>query len=132
MTKSSYTTEERFWAAAAHVSLFIVLRLPFGIGLLAPITILYYKRRTSTWVGFQALQALTYQAIVWIVLVLILSFAGTAEEGQQNTPATIAFVFGVLSIFYALVGAFFCAVGRNFRYPLVGRIISRRLRLHED
>ena len=127
MRKSSYSGEERFWAAASHISLFIVLSLPFGIGLLAPITIVYYKRKVSRWVTFHGLQALTAHSTVWLLRMILIQMVGSNTEDPNRIVLQLFVGITLIGIVYAVFGTLATAMSRNFRYPFIGYFIERKL-----
>jgi uncharacterized Tic20 family protein len=133
----SPTSEERVWAVLSHLS-----AVAFGIGLFLPILGWSEQRRKSKYASFQCLQALGYQSLgytVWLlayllivlaamVLMIITSFRAEASgqvidplEGPAVALLSIS-AFGFLA-FYALlpiVAAVACALGRDYRYPVLG------------
>jgi uncharacterized Tic20 family protein len=141
---TSPTTEERIWAVLSHLS-----ALAFGIGLLIPVIGWSEQRRKSKYASFQCLQALGYQslgytiwllfyllAIVIIVIVLIASSFQAATDGRpSSTPAasSIAWIYVVVfgSIFLytipPIIAAVSCAMGKDFRYPIMGDRLGKYL-----
>ena len=133
----SPTSEERVWAVLSHLS-----AVAFGMGLFLPILGWSEQRRKSKYASFQCLQALGYQSLgytVWLlayllivlaamVLMIITSFRAEASgqvidplEGPAVALLSIS-AFGFLA-FYALlpiVAAVACALGRDYRYPVLG------------
>ena len=70
--KSEIATEERIWAALAHLSV-----LAFGMGIVLPVVMWAEQRRKSNFAAFHSLQALGYQALgftVWILASLLVGF----------------------------------------------------------
>ena len=66
------TSDERIWAALAHGSVIL-----FGFGAVVPVGVWIAQREKSTWVSFQALQALFYnllQQVFMITLVMVVLF----------------------------------------------------------
>lgn len=141
---TSPSTEDRIWSVLAHLS-----ALGTGMGLPLPIVGWAEGRRKSNYASFQCLQALGYQSLgytVWvlssllIMLVLVFAMTGAMALGEQagrvtNQIAAIGmFVIFVLTM--VLLGAYFllpvlaavaCALGRDFRYPLMGNRLARYL-----
>jgi uncharacterized Tic20 family protein len=136
------TTEDRIWAVLAHLS-----ALSFGIGVLLPIVGWSDQRRKSNYASFQCLQALGYQSLgftIWVLSYLVIIILGSIvwliafRSAQGNgadtlfSPAMIIFliiVFGGLAIYFLLpvLAAVACALGKDFRYPLLGDRLARSL-----
>jgi uncharacterized Tic20 family protein len=138
------TTEDRVWSVLAHLS-----ALSFGMGILLPIVGWSDQRRKSNYASFQCLQALGYQSLgftiwvlsslVFIILasIVLLAALGTVDESNQNTnvvlsPGMIVFfmiVFGLFALYFVLpiIAAVVCALGRDFRYPIMGDRLARYL-----
>ena len=134
------TTEDRIWSVLAHLS-----ALSFGMGILLPVVGWSDQRRKSNYASFQCLQALGYQSAgftVWALsylVIIILSaivLLATLEPGQTpNTPLSPGLIVFIL-IFFAgfavyfilpIIAAIACALGRDFRYPVMGDRLARYL-----
>lgn len=133
------TTEERLLSALAHLSALLM-----GPGLALPILFWSEYRRKSKYLSFQSLQALVYQTVgytLWFLvylLVFVLFFVGLivlAGLFPQVDEAAVALgivlyvlaaVFVPLGVYLLLpvVGALGCALGRDFRYPFMGRLAA--------
>ncbi len=138
------TSDEKIMAALAHGSTFFAL-----LGPIVPVAIWASQRKKSKYVCFHALQAMGYQAFMfwlWIaamilivVLTMCLAFplSMSIVETSRNAaaiPLLIQFVmvisiFGLMGLFFlaGLVGAIACLLGRDFRYPLIGKWLERHL-----
>src|SRR5215212_4190227 len=136
------TTEDRIWAVLAHLS-----ALSFGIGVLLPIVGWSDQRRKSNYASFQCLQALGYQSLgftIWVLsylviiilssIVLLVVFRPAEGNGVDTlfSRAMIIFfiiVFGGFAIYFLLpiFAAVACALGKDFRYPLLGDRLARYL-----
>lgn len=138
------TTEDRIWAVISHLSV-----LAFGMGIVLPIIGWSDQRRKSNYASFQSLQALGYQSLgftVWILLyllilifasILLLAILGSKRANIENidanlTPGMIViliviFGFFVLYILLPMIAAVACALGRDFRYPIMGNQLARYL-----
>lgn len=134
------STEERIWAVLAHLS-----ALAMGIGLPLPILGWSQNRQKSNYASFQCLQALGYQTLgytIWILttlVVMIMSIVGFLAriqsidtfEADLNTWAIghSAFTFGLIALYFALpvIAAIACALGVDFRYPIMGNRLARYL-----
>jgi len=138
------TTEDRIWAVISHLS-----SLAFGMGILLPIIGWSDQRRKSNYASFQCLQALGYQSLgftIWILStlvviiltsVILLAVPGFTGEGSNNVdviraPWMIVFfivVSGIFALYFLLpvIAAIACALGRDFRYPIMGDRLARYL-----
>jgi len=135
--------EDRVWAVVAHLS-----ALAMGMGILLPIVGWSESRRKSNYASFQSLQALGYQSLgytIWILTTLIVvvivsvsSVAGIANmtnaENLQAEIMTLVFahttlMFGLIGIYFALpiIAAVACALGKDFRYPIMGNRLAKYL-----
>lgn len=138
------TTEDRVWTVLAHLS-----ALSFGMGILLPVVGWSDQRRKSNYASFQCLQALGYQSVgftVWILAVLLLivlvsivllitlDSPGTQNQAPSaplNTTIVILFVlifvFSILYFVLPIIAAIVCALGKDFRYPILGNRLARYL-----
>ena len=138
------STEDRIWAAFSHLS-----SLALGMGILLPIISWSDRRHKSNYATFQSLQALGYQSLgytVWLLsyliaiivalmVLVVLSFqAGQAGQTfspffRSGTILIFIFMFGLFALYFLLpiVAAIACAVGKDFRYPLLGNRLARYL-----
>jgi len=134
------STEERIWAVLAHLS-----ALGMGIGLPLPILGWSQNRRKSNYASFQCLQALGYQTLgysVWILttlVIVIVSVVATIadivnapnleEEAMKVVTAHTGLSFVLIGIYFVLpvIAAITCALGMDFRYPLMGNRLARYL-----
>jgi len=142
--KNLPTTEERIWSVLAHLSAIAV-----GMGILLPVIGWSEQRRKSNYASFQCLQALGYQSLgytVWlltylvliIVLVAILTISlGFMAEGNNVSGSIVGIgtgifffvIFGMLSLYFLfpMIAAVACALGKDFRYPIMGNRLARYL-----
>ena len=131
------TTEDRIWAVLAHLS-----ALSFGMGILLPVVGWSDQRRKSNYASFQCLQALGYQSVgftIWVLSYLViiilgsiflLATLGPTPGSIQNASAVLGpgiilfliIVFGGFALYLLLpfIAAVACALGRDFRYPIMG------------
>lgn len=139
------TTEDRIWAVISHLS-----SLALGMGIVLPIIGWVDQRSKSNYASFQCLQALGYQSLgftVWvlaylvlilgssIVLVAVLNMApGDSQAANRLLMPGIIFLFIVVFGFFALYfvlpigAAVACALGRDYRYPILGERLARYLK----
>ena len=142
--KNLPTTEERIWSVLAHLSAIAV-----GMGILLPVIGWSEQRRKSNYASFQCLQALGYQSLgytVWlltylvliIVLVAILTISlGFMAEGNNVSGSIVGIgtgifffvIFGMLGLYFLfpMIAAVACALGKDFRYPIMGNRLARYL-----
>jgi len=119
------------------------------MGILLPIISWSDQRRKSNYSSFQSLQALGYQSLgftIWIlsylvvfivVLILLVTMSFQAEKaGKSFDPffgpgAILLFgvVFGFFAIYFLLpiIASVACALGKDFRYPVLGDRLARYL-----
>lgn len=134
------TTEDRIWSVLAHLS-----ALSFGMGILLPVVGWSDQRRKSNYASLQCLQALGYQSVgftVWALsylVIIILSaivLLATLEPGQTpNSPLSPGVIVFILifsagfAVYFILpiIAAIACALGRDFRYPVMGDRLARYL-----
>ena len=133
------TNEDRIWAVIAHLS-----AIAFGMGILLPIIGWSEQRRKSNYASFQCLQALGYQSLgytVWglfsaaaaIIFVIIMLPTLNAARGPTAVGIWmgiyVVFIFGLFSSYFLLpiIAGISCALGRDFRYPILGDRLARYL-----
>ena len=138
------TTEDRIWAVIAHLS-----ALAFGMGIALPIVGWSDQRHKSNYPTFQSLQALGYQSLgftVWIlsylvliivVSIIMLTIFGSNAGNNENMDSALApwiivlliLVFGLFAVYFVLpiIAAIACALGRDFRYPILGDRLAHYL-----
>lgn len=142
-TPTATTAEDRIWAVLSHLSV-----LSFGMGILLPIVGWSDQRRKSNYTSFQCLQALGYQSVgftVWALSylviflggILLLAARGVFRSGSTNpdsiqAPGMIVFfilIFGFFALYFVLplIAAIACALGKDFRYPILGDRLARYL-----
>ena len=132
--------DERVLAALAHGS--ILLGLLTG-GIAAALLIWLAQKEKSAYAAFQALQALGYQVVtfivslvswvcwglVWMAMLLLPLFANP-EAYEEVPPAglwigllliAVPIATHVLIVLYALWGAVRCLGGHDFTYAVIGR-----------
>ena len=136
---NSPSTEERIWAVLSHLS-----AIAFGMGLLLPVIGWSEQRRKSNYASFHCLQALGYQSLgytIWFlftgiiaiifVIIMLPVISAAREPGAVATWMSIylVFIFGLFGSYFLLpvVAAVSCALGRDFRYPVMGDRLARYL-----
>jgi uncharacterized Tic20 family protein len=137
-TPTKPTGEERILAVLAHLA-----ALVHGLGLPLPALLWAEQRKNSRYVAFQTLQAYAFQSLgytLWALTVLALAVLLLLGVTIMNAIAPIGmeaanglvFVFsiGVMGLFMiynllTIVAAIACALGRDFRFPLLGGRLAK-------
>lgn len=134
------STQDRIWAALAHLS-----ALAMGFGL--PLALIGWSenRRKSNYAAFQSLQALGYQTLgytLWLILTLVVMVVSSvgflasvqtldtlAADLNAWTAAYSLFLFGLFALYLVppMLAAVACALGMDFRYPILGIRLARYL-----
>lgn len=140
--RASSTSDDRIWAALAHASAMFAFLGPVGA-----VILWFTQRQKSSYVAFQALQAMIYQSLFFwlyfmlmplgaVVLMLAWISGVVLLAPNANDPFLIAFVpqiaiwvilLGSFVAFWlmAIVAAVLSLMGRDFRYPLIGNRLAR-------
>jgi uncharacterized Tic20 family protein len=132
--------EEKLMALLSHLSIFIP-----NIGIIAPIIIWVTNKEKSDFVRFNALQAIFFQLIFFILMMLFM-FAGIIlmlvaipwfDLSSNAEPGTLFFLsmvfmfmfFPLWIIFgiYAAIASVKSYKGKMFKYAIIGRIIERKV-----
>lgn len=140
------TSEEKIMAVIAHLS-----ALAFGMGMGIPAVFWAEQRKKSRYVAFQALQAYGYQSLgytLWmlaylaiVVVMLIFLLVAAAFSGSTPNPDApdallmvwmftfLAAAFGLIGLYLLVpvIGAIACALGKDFKYPLLGSRLAKYL-----
>ncbi len=128
------TTEEKRWAIISHLSAFMS-----GTGLIVPSFVWAENRQKSKRIAFQALQALGYQSLgytLWamvMMLVITMLTLATLRELQNKDGLTlfvtthiiVTLALYAIYLLIPIIGAVKCALGQDFRYPLLGNRLAR-------
>jgi hypothetical protein len=142
------TQDNRTWAGLAHGS---ILLAPFTSGLggiVAALVIWALQKEKSAWVAGQALQALVYQALAFLVtmvawccwgalwtLLILIPIAGDPAAYETMLPAgfwvglslmIIPLALWGLTILYGLWAAVQTFSGHDFKYVIIGRWLDRQ------
>ena len=132
--------EEKLMALLSHLSIFIP-----NIGILALIIIWVTNKEKSNFVRFNALQAIFFQLIFFILMMLFI-FVGIILmlvaipwfDLSSNAEPGILFFLSMVFMFmyfplwiifgiYAVVASAKSFKGRIFKYAIIGRIIERKV-----
>ena len=142
MDSQEKSVENRLLAALAHGSV-----VAQGLGVIVGVVIYIFRRDSSTYTAFQALQAAIYQLVnlvivagvwmVWLVfyLLTLIPVIQQAQAFPDAAPPPIFWIglwsmfiplgYMLLVILYGLWGALRCWQGRDFRYLLLGSWLER-------
>ena len=146
--RATFSQDERVLAGLAHGSILLGL-FSNGIGgIIAALVIWLTQREKSAYVAAQALQALVYQAVTFVVIMLawccwsalwmLMLFAPlSANPAAYEAALPAGFWVGLLlmvvplglwglTIVYGLWGAARCLGGHDFRYVLIGNWVERQ------
>jgi uncharacterized Tic20 family protein len=140
--QSAVSQDERVLAGLAHGSILLSVFTSGVGGIVAALLIWLIQKEKSAYVAAQALQALVYQIMAFLVTMLVWCCWGVLwmllflppllsnpNAYQTNPPAGLwvglvlmVIPFGVwgLTILYGLWGAVRCLGGHDFEYVLVG------------
>jgi uncharacterized protein len=151
------TQYERSWAALAHLTALLTLAVAAStgglahiLGLLVPLAMYVYFSNRSPYVAYHALQATVFQAVAGILYVLAAVLAGAVIAvawtvsgvltvvlvGLLLMPLALALTLlagmelvalPALALFYSVRGAYLVYHGREFDYPVVGRLVARSM-----
>ena len=136
--------EERYLSSLAHLSI-----LFSQLGIITPVVIWVTQRDKSTYTGFQALQALVFQAALMIFnfvataclsAFLVTPFLMAPVGPGKNAASTLLVTFfaalmlavwlivlvNLACIVYGLIGALLTYQGKNFRYMIIARLVEKR------
>lgn len=142
------TSEEKIFAALAHASVLLAFLGPFGATIIWVI-----QREKSKYVRYHALQAMGYQALVfWVwfisIFIVVFGFVGigvviTIATSESSIlpyesmffiqPVIMLIILGMWGSMFLIgfIGAVFCMLGKDFRYPIIGKWLQRKL-FHEQ
>jgi uncharacterized Tic20 family protein len=146
---TSPASDEKIIAALAHGSVLFAF-----LGPIVPVIVWASQRKKSKYVCFHALQAMGYQALMfwlWIVVMILiialsifLAFPLSVFITENSHDAMFApfviqmfifiSIFGLMGLFFltGIIGAVYCLLGRDFRYPFLGKRLERYLSYTPD
>jgi uncharacterized protein len=116
------TSEERNWALAAHVGVFVAVWI--AMGFLAPLIVLLVKGRESGFVRRHSVESLNFQisVLIYAVAAGVLALVTLGIGLIVIVPVAVLAAIGyVVVIVLATVKA---ANGEDYRYPLTIRLVS--------
>jgi uncharacterized Tic20 family protein len=136
------TQDEKMLAGLAHGSILLgVFTSGFG-GIIAALIIWLVQKEKSAYVAFQALQALVYQGVVflltmaafclwgacWMLMFMVPMMANSGAYEYAPPPSfwvglalmVVPFAVWGLTLVYGIVGAIRCLGGHDFKYAIIG------------
>ena len=138
------TSDEKALAALAHASVVLSYFGPIGAA-----HVWVVQRGKSKYVRYHALQAMGYQVLIfwaWLIGGVLIGMGvvgvSVATGILSSDPSVLApeamffiqpvimlLVFGMGGLMFlaGFVGAVFCLVGKDFRYPILGSWLHRRV-----
>lgn len=138
------TSDEKVLAALAHASVLLSFFGPIGATIVWVI-----QRNKSKYVRFHALQAMGYQALTfwaWLISIFFVafgvigvSFVITLLTSESSIlppesmfviqPVIMLIIFGMWGLMFLIgfIGAVFCILGKDFRYPILGSWLQRKM-----
>lgn len=144
--ETTVTQDEKALAALAHGSVLLGIFTNGMGGIVTALVIWLIQKEKSAYVAFQALQALVYQAVTFLVMMLGLCCWGiwftammlvpllSNPDAYQTAPpagfwvgmASMVIPFGIwgLTILYGLWAAARCLGGHNFKYAIIGNWLN--------
>jgi len=130
------TSEEKFWAILSHLS-----ALAPGMGMLIPAFGWVNHRKKSDYAAFQSLQALGYQSLgytlwtlgaLFVLIVLTVATLPLLKAGEGinlwiSVHVLVMFLLYGVYLIFPILGAAQCGLGRDFRYPILGKRLARTI-----
>lgn len=130
------SSEEKLWAVISHLSVILS-----GTGMIMPSFAWAEHHKKSKYIAFQALQALGYQSLgytLWAlaatfaILILTIATLPMLKQGENlnlfiTSHLLLTFALYAVYLLIPVVGAVRCALGQDFRYPLLGNRLARMI-----
>ena len=114
MKTESRREDEKRWASIAHAFMVVnIIPIVLGLATVGTMAIWLFKRRTSPYVGHQALQAFIFQAVFVFFAVITLSVS-----------TIIGWLILLVGSGFALYAVYRCQRGEDFQYPVLGNLIA--------
>jgi uncharacterized Tic20 family protein len=146
--QKSLTQDEKTLAGLAHGSVLLGIFTNGVGGIVAALVIWVLQREKSAYAAGQALQALVYQALTFLVTMLawccwgilytvmiLVPIAGNPGAYDAAPPASLWIGLGLMIIpiviwgvfiVYGLYGAARCFGGHDFQYAIVGKWLEKQ------
>jgi len=138
--KEKPATDEKLMSLLSHISILIP-----NIGIMAPIIIWITQKDKSQLIRFNALQAIFFQ-IVFFILVILSIFIGmilmiialpALTSSPNDAPGTLFWVsMGIMNLYfpfwlffsiYGIIASVKSFKGGEFKYPIIGSIIKNKV-----
>ncbi len=116
------TSEERNWALAAHVGVFVAIWV--AMGFLAPLIIMLVKGNDSAYVRRHAVESLNFQISVLIYGVAAFVAALVTLGIGLIVIVPVAIIAGIAYLILIILATIKAANGEDYRYPLTIRLVS--------
>ena len=133
-------SDDKLMSILSHLAILIP-----NIGILAPIVIWLTQKEKSKFVRYNAIQAIFFQLLFFILLMLSLfigiilmaislMFANVSSGGEPGTFFWVS--MGIMNLYfplwfffsiYAIVAAVKSYRGKIFRYLIIGKIVKKRV-----
>jgi uncharacterized Tic20 family protein len=142
------TQDEKNLAGLAHGSILLGIFTSGIGGIIAALVIWLVQKEKSAYVAAQAIQALVYQAVTFLVtmlawccwgalwmLMILVPLMGNPSAYEIAPPAGLwvglflmVIPFGIwgLTILYGLYGAVRCLGGHDFKYAIIGDWLEKQ------
>ncbi len=122
--------EERNWASLTHATILLAPWTGIG-GAIASLLIWATKRGESPYIGWQSLQAWIYQfmgSALFAALGLLAVFPPEGIIRAYRRELIVCAIALLLPAFlgYGCYGAYACSKGRDFKYLVIGSVLSPR------
>jgi len=133
-------SDEKLMSMLSHLSIIIP-----NIGVIAPIVIWITQKDKSKFVRFNAIQAILFQ-LIFFILIMVSIFVGIIlmfisipflEADPGGAPGALFWVsMGIMNLYfplwlffsiYAIVGGIKSFKGKAFKYLIIGRLIEKRI-----
>jgi uncharacterized protein len=110
------TAEERNWALASHVGVFVAAWV--ALGFLAPLIVMLVKGNESAFVRRHAVESLNFQIslLIYLAISFVLAFV--------LVGFLLMAVVGVFALVVIILATIRAANGEDYRYPLCIRLVS--------
>ena len=121
-TPAGPTSEEKNWALASHIGVFVAAWI--AMGFLAPLIIMLVKGNESAFVRRHSVESLNFQLSMLIYgvaafLIVLVTFGLGAI-----VIVPLAIVVGIAYVVVVILATVKAANGEDYRYPLTIRMVS--------
>ena len=114
--------EEKNWALAAHVGVFIAVWI--AMGFLAPLIIMLVKGNDSPFIRRHAVESLNFQIsiLIYAVAAFLITLVTLGLGAIVIVP--LAIVVGIAYVVLIILATVKAANGEDYRYPFTVRLVS--------